>query len=99
MDAIAAHNPARAATFVDELAEKCENLVANPNMYSLTPGYERAGIRRIVQGNYQIFFIMYLRTPLPSSTSSMAPWTMANCCFPKTHVPPPRCANWRLPRP
>jgi plasmid stabilization system protein ParE len=55
-DYIAARNPARAVSFVQELRERCEGLVDAPRTHALVPRYERAGIRRCVHGNYLIFF-------------------------------------------
>ncbi len=55
-DAIAQNNPVRAITFVDELQAKCLILVEHPLIYSLVPRHESKGIRRIVHGNYLIFY-------------------------------------------
>ncbi len=55
-DAIALHNPLRALTFVGELEAKCAYLLENPLIYSLVPRHEESGIRRIVHGNYLIFY-------------------------------------------
>jgi plasmid stabilization system protein ParE len=42
------HNPERAATFVDELLDRCFTLVNMPRAYPLVPRYEKWGIRRCV---------------------------------------------------
>ncbi|WP_137136719.1 type II toxin-antitoxin system RelE/ParE family toxin [Rhizobium sp. FKY42] len=55
-DYIAQDNPRRALSFIRELRSKCEDLVDNPNGFSLVPRYERHGIRRRVHGNYLIFY-------------------------------------------
>lgn len=55
-DYIARDNPQRALSFIRELRSKCEDLVDNPNGYSLVPRYEHHGIRRRVHGNYLIFY-------------------------------------------
>lgn len=55
-DYIAARNPLRAISFVDEMREKCRALGKAPRRYALLPRYEPTGIRRCVHGNYLIFF-------------------------------------------
>jgi toxin ParE1/3/4 len=55
-DAIAQRNPARAITFVHELRQKCEILALAPRRFALIPRYEHANIRRVVYGNYLIFY-------------------------------------------
>ncbi|NLS20013.1 type II toxin-antitoxin system RelE/ParE family toxin [Rhizobium sp. P40RR-XXII] len=55
-DYISRDNPQRALSFIRELRSKCEDLVDNPNGYSLVPRYEHHGIRRRVHGNYLIFY-------------------------------------------
>ena len=54
-DYIAADNPARAVTFVQELRDQCDGLADIPRAVSLVPRYEQHGIRRRVFGNYLIF--------------------------------------------
>ena len=54
--AILSDNPARAASFIDELYERCESLGDNPSAYPLLPEHESTGIRRRVFGNYLIFY-------------------------------------------
>ncbi len=49
-------NPARAATFVEELVDRCSTLIDSPRRYPLVPRYEHWGIRRCVHGNYLIFY-------------------------------------------
>ena len=53
---IHAHNPARAATFVEELLDRCDALADMPRAYPLIPRYERYGIRRCVHRDYLIFY-------------------------------------------
>jgi len=53
---IYAHNPARAATFVEELLDRCDALADMPRAYPLIPRYERYGIRRCVHRDYLIFY-------------------------------------------
>lgn len=55
-DYIARDNSQHALSFIRELRSKCEDLVDNPNGYSLVPRYEHHGIRRRVHGNYLIFY-------------------------------------------
>lgn len=50
------HNPARAATFVDELLDRCAALADMPRAYPLVPRYERYGIRRYAHRDYLIFY-------------------------------------------
>ena len=35
------HNPARAATFIDELLDRCHDLADMPRAYPLVPRYEQ----------------------------------------------------------
>jgi toxin ParE1/3/4 len=55
-DYIARDNPARALSFVKELAETCANLAAMPRAWPILPRYEAQAIRRRVHGNYQVFY-------------------------------------------
>jgi toxin ParE1/3/4 len=55
-NAIAEHNPVRAVTFVRELRRKCEALADAPKGYALVHRYKHDGIRRVVHGNYLIFY-------------------------------------------
>lgn len=55
-DYIARDNPARASSFVRELARVCLDLVDMPEAWPVVPRYERHGIRRRVQGKYLIFY-------------------------------------------
>lgn len=50
------HNPARAATFIEELLDRCEGLADLPRAYPLIPRYEQWGIRRFVHRDYLIFY-------------------------------------------
>jgi plasmid stabilization system protein ParE len=50
------HNPARAATFVQELLDHCYSLAEMPRRYPLVPRYERWGVRRCARGDYLIFY-------------------------------------------
>jgi addiction module RelE/StbE family toxin len=49
-------NPERAATFVDELIDRCKTLVNMPQSCPLVPRYEKWGIRRCVYRDYLIFY-------------------------------------------
>ena len=53
---IAGDNPARAFTFVTELENRCERLVAMPRAYPLVPRHEGSGIRRVPHGEHLIFY-------------------------------------------
>ena len=55
-DYIARDNPARAASFVAELIERCDRLAATPLGFPLVPRYRDRGIRRRVHGRYLIFY-------------------------------------------
>lgn len=55
-DYIAADNPARALSFVQELREQCERISANPLGYRLRPEFGE-DIRSCAHGRYAIFFI------------------------------------------
>jgi toxin ParE1/3/4 len=55
-DWIATYSPARAATFVLELRDRCERLASLPRAYPLVPRHEGAGIRRKPYGDYLIFY-------------------------------------------
>lgn len=55
-DYIARDNPARASSFVRELARACLDLVDMPEAWPVVPRYERHGIRRRVHGRYLIFY-------------------------------------------
>lgn len=55
-NAIAKDSPHRAETFIDELHERCRMLETMPEAYPLLTGYEEAGIRRRLHGNYMIFY-------------------------------------------
>lgn len=55
-DYIAAHNPRRAETFVQELVERCLGLAHMPRSFPLVPRYEHTGIRRRPYGEYLIFY-------------------------------------------
>ena len=51
---IAERNPMRAATFVDELEDRCAKLAGMPHAYPLVPRHGNSGIRRVVHGHYRI---------------------------------------------
>ena len=55
-DRIANDDPARAATFVRELRERCIGLARFPKRFPLVPRYEQHGVRHCVYGNYLIFY-------------------------------------------
>lgn len=50
------HNSTRAATFVEELLDRCDSLADAPYAYPLVSRYERHGIRRYVHRDYLIFY-------------------------------------------
>lgn len=50
------NNPKRAATFVNELLDRCAELANAPEAFALVPGHEPHGIRRRPYGNYLIFY-------------------------------------------
>lgn len=56
VDYIAQSNPRRAATFVRQLQQSCEGLVAMPHRSPSLPRHQASGIRRRVHGNYLIFY-------------------------------------------
>ena len=49
-------NPARAATFVEELYDRCKKLGRMPRAFPLLPDREEQGIRRRPYGDYLIFY-------------------------------------------
>ncbi|MFC3168048.1 MULTISPECIES: type II toxin-antitoxin system RelE/ParE family toxin [Paracoccus] len=55
-DYIARDNPARAATFIQELHHCCMELAEMPTAWPTVPRYKRLGIRRRVHGRYLIFY-------------------------------------------
>ncbi len=55
-DIIAENNPIRAVTFARELRQRCESLAHTPRRFPLVPRYEHTGVRRVVHGNYLIFY-------------------------------------------
>jgi toxin ParE1/3/4 len=55
-DTIALDNPLRALSFIEELQAKCVVLIEMPFLYPLVLGYEARNIRRIVHGNYLVFY-------------------------------------------
>ncbi len=50
------HNPIRAASFIDEILDRCTALSAMPFAFKLIPRYEQHGIRRCVHRDYLIFY-------------------------------------------
>ncbi len=55
-DAIAADNPERAITFIQEIRAKCRALADFPLSAPLVPRFEAHGVRRAVHGNYLVFY-------------------------------------------
>ena len=55
-DAIAEDNPRRSASFVRELVRRCEGLIDMPRRFALLPSHEHTNIRRLVHGEYLIFY-------------------------------------------
>lgn len=56
-DYIAADNPARALSFVQELREQCRRISTNPRGYRERPEFGE-GIRTCAHGRYAIFFTL-----------------------------------------
>jgi toxin ParE1/3/4 len=61
-DSIAEYNPQRAVTLVGELRQRCQSLATAPRRYALVPRYEHTGIRRVVHGNYLVFYRIRVET-------------------------------------
>lgn len=55
-DWIARDNPARAASFIDEIRSACLGLAQFPDRFPLVPRYESLGVRHRAMGNYLIFY-------------------------------------------
>ncbi|HEX4764733.1 MAG TPA: type II toxin-antitoxin system RelE/ParE family toxin [Lichenihabitans sp.] len=55
-DHIADQNPRRAASFVAELVDRCEQLTESPQAFPVLPRYKEIGIRRRSYGNYLILY-------------------------------------------
>ena len=55
-DYIARDIPLRALSFVDELSSRCQELQTHPLSHPLVRRYEAAGVRRLVHGNYLVFY-------------------------------------------
>ena len=55
-DYIARDNPLRALTFLDELEDRCLNLKHHPHAYPVLSRRPLSGIRRLVHGNYNVFY-------------------------------------------
>ena len=55
-DYIGAENPQRAASFVDELVDRCEDLASMAERFQRVPRFERLGIRRRPYKSYLIFY-------------------------------------------
>ncbi len=53
---IAEDNPRRSSSFVRELVQRCEKLMDMPRRFALVPRYEHTNIRRLVHGEYLIFY-------------------------------------------
>jgi plasmid stabilization system protein ParE len=50
------HNPLRAGSFIDELYQRCNSLGDFPESYVLIADPKSRAIRRVVHGDYLIFF-------------------------------------------
>jgi toxin ParE1/3/4 len=55
-ESIAKDNPFRALSFVEELESRCRALPAMPLAYPLVSSRKERGVRRVVHGNYLIFY-------------------------------------------
>jgi toxin ParE1/3/4 len=53
---ISKDNPDRAFSFVSDLEQRCNALIKAPFAYAILPRYSDKAIRRIVHGNYLIFY-------------------------------------------
>jgi len=53
---IGADNPARAASFVDELVDRCEDLATMAERFQLVPDFASQAIRRRPYQGYLIFY-------------------------------------------
>ncbi len=53
---IAADNPSRAMTFLDEVRGVCSRLADAPKAYPIVERYRSIGVRRRAFGNYLIFY-------------------------------------------
>jgi addiction module RelE/StbE family toxin len=53
---IAIDNPVRAASFVDELLDRCASLAEFPERFPIVQRYKRHHIRRCLHGDYLIFY-------------------------------------------
>lgn len=58
-DYIAAENPVRAESFVEELIGRCLTLSEQPERFPLVERLAHAGVRKMVHGNYLIFYTVY----------------------------------------
>jgi|SRR5476649_2299729 toxin ParE1/3/4 len=55
-DHIARDSPVRALSFIEELEQRCRTLCATPLAYPVVPRHESDGVRRMVHGNYLVFY-------------------------------------------
>ena len=55
-DYIAEESPSQAMAFVQELRRHCASLLDMPKRFPLTPRHEISGIRRMVHGNFLVFY-------------------------------------------
>lgn len=53
---VAIDSPQAADRLLDELYDRCSSLALNPLAFPVVDGYEEAGIRRRLYGNYLIFY-------------------------------------------
>lgn len=58
-DYIAAGNPARAESFIEELIGRCLTLSEQPERFPLAERLAQTGVRKMVHGNYLIFYRVY----------------------------------------
>lgn len=49
-------NPGRAASFIEDIIDRCETLAEMPRRYPLVPRYEQHDLRRLPYGDYLIFY-------------------------------------------
>lgn len=55
-DFIASESPAQALAFVQALRRRCERLADMPRRFPLAPRYEATGVRRMIHGNFLVFY-------------------------------------------
>ena len=88
-DYIARDNPERAASFVEELVDRCEDLASMAERFQLAPRYALLGVRRRPYKGYLIFYRVTAVSVL------MAHAIGSDCCSEK--MPPTQHHRMQLP--